>query len=94
MIREAFTDQLGVEAVAQPQLAAHQPHILDRTGQAVGRHPIFRIEQGTTSPVHSTRVLTHRMPLALVLPSTLSSWCLPLKRTRLALPTSSRLAAP
>ncbi len=31
----AFTYQLGVETVAQPQLAPHQAHILDRTGQSM-----------------------------------------------------------
>src|SRR5258706_7053278 len=51
----AFADELRVEAVALPQFAAHQPHILDRTGQPMVHHritPIQDCRQHQALPFH------------------------------------------
>ena len=44
-------------------------------------------------PRHTTLSLRQTSPVSLLLPSTVSSWCRPLKRTRLALPTATCITA-
>ena len=44
LIRLAFADQLGTEAVSPPNLAPHQPHIFDASRQSMGQHRVFLLQ--------------------------------------------------